>query len=120
MVADSKGYYAILEVSERASYRESREAYRRLARKYHPDRNNSLFAEDLIRKINAAFEIISDENKRKQYDRVDYDDKEGGIDTIDRVNNDNNDNFSNTGYSQPTENYTVEQKEHRNDRDIGA
>lgn len=110
LVADSKGYYAILEVSERASYREIRKAYRRLARKYHPDRNNSLFAEDLIRKINAAFEILSDENKRKQYDRMDYDDKEGGIDTIDRVNNDNDDNFSNTGYSQPTEDYTVEQK----------
>ena len=56
---DSKGYYAILGVSERAKYTEIRAAYRLLAKKYHPDRNNSDFAEDIIKKINAAFEVLS-------------------------------------------------------------
>src|SRR6476620_94775 len=69
---DYKGYYAILEVSERANYQEIRRAYRNLARKYHPDRNNSSFAEDMIKKINAAFETLSDEQNRKQYDEMNY------------------------------------------------
>ena len=67
---DSKGYYAVLGVSSKASYKEIRHAYRRLARKYHPDRNNSSFAEEMIKKINAAFEILSDETKRRQYNSM--------------------------------------------------
>ncbi|AFU60446.1 putative chaperone, dnaJ [Candidatus Nitrososphaera gargensis Ga9.2] len=73
ILADSKGYYAVLGVSEKASYKEIRHAYRRLARKYHPDRNNSAFAEEMIKKINAAFEVLSDETKRAQYDRSEFD-----------------------------------------------
>src|SRR5919198_2129110 len=65
---DSKGYYAILEVSENASYHEIKRAYRGLARKYHPDRNNSSFAEDMIKRINASFEVLSDKEKRREYD----------------------------------------------------
>jgi molecular chaperone DnaJ len=72
-LTDSKGYYAIFGVSEKASYKEIRHAYRRLARKYHPDRNSSAFAEEMIKKINAAFEVLSDEAKRKQYDREEFD-----------------------------------------------
>ena len=69
---DAKGYYAILGVSEKSSYVEIKRAYRRLARKYHPDRNNSSFAEDIIKKLNTAYEILSDDAKRKQYDEMDY------------------------------------------------
>jgi curved DNA-binding protein CbpA len=69
---DSKGYYAILEVSEHANYQDIKRAYRRLARKYHPDRNNSSFAEDMIKKINASFEVLSDKEKRRQYDLTDF------------------------------------------------
>lgn len=73
-MTDSRGYYAILGVPEKASYREIKAAYRKLARKYHPDRNNSAFAEDMIKKINAAFEVLSDEAKRGHYDKMEYDD----------------------------------------------
>jgi curved DNA-binding protein CbpA len=59
---DSKGYYAILGVSEKSSYIEIKRAYRRLARKYHPDRNNSPFTEDMIKRLNTAFEILSDDS----------------------------------------------------------
>src|SRR5918911_4676155 len=69
---DPKGYYAILEVSQHATYQEIRRSYRKLARKYHPDRNRSSFSEDMIKKINAAFEILSDREKRHQYDVMDY------------------------------------------------
>jgi DnaJ-class molecular chaperone len=71
---DTKGYYAIMGVSEQASYREIRAAFRRLAKKYHPDLNSSLNAEETIKKINAAFEILSDKEKRKQYDSMCFDD----------------------------------------------
>ncbi|MDQ3872147.1 MAG: DnaJ domain-containing protein [Thermoproteota archaeon] len=71
-MADSKGYYAILGLSEKATYKEIRHAYRLLARKYHPDRNNSAFAEEMIKKINTAFEVLSDQTKRIQYDRMEF------------------------------------------------
>jgi molecular chaperone DnaJ len=72
-LTDSKGYYAVLGISEKANYKEIRHAYRRLARKYHPDRNNSTSAEDIIKKINTAFEVLSDHTKRAQYDRMEFD-----------------------------------------------
>ncbi len=65
---DSRGYYAILEVSERASFQEIKRSYRKLARKYHPDRNYASEAEETIKKINQAFEVLSNREKRRQYD----------------------------------------------------
>jgi len=65
---DSHGYYAILEVTERASFQEIKRSYRKLARKYHPDRNDSSEAEETIKKINQAFEVLSNREKRRQYD----------------------------------------------------
>jgi hypothetical protein len=53
-----KGYYAILQVSENASFQEIKRAYRRLAREYHPDRNNSSFAEDMIKKIKLLLKFF--------------------------------------------------------------
>lgn len=65
---DIMNYYAILGVSQYAKYREIKSAYRRLALKYHPDRNRSPVSENSIKIINAAFEVLSDKDKRKQYD----------------------------------------------------
>jgi ferredoxin len=68
-LADSKGYYAILGVSEKATQLEIKKAYRRMARKHHPDRNgNGAHGEDMIKKINAAYEVLSDGHRRAQYD----------------------------------------------------
>jgi curved DNA-binding protein CbpA len=66
---DSRGYYAILGVSQDANFQEIKKSYRKLAKKYHPDRNKSPHAEETIKKINEAFEALSDRRKRKQYDR---------------------------------------------------
>lgn len=65
---DSRGYYAILGVSHSANFQEIKKSYRKLAKKYHPDKNKSPLAEETIKKINEAFEILSDRRKRKQYD----------------------------------------------------
>jgi curved DNA-binding protein CbpA len=65
---DHLGYYKTLGVSEESSYHDIRKAYRRLVRKHHPDRNSSSQSGDMIKRINAAFEILSDKDKRKQYD----------------------------------------------------
>ncbi|MBX7489971.1 DnaJ C-terminal domain-containing protein [Helicobacter turcicus] len=65
----SKSLYETLEVSQNASADEIKKSYRRLARKYHPDINKESGAEEKFKEINAAYEILSDENKRKQYDQ---------------------------------------------------
>lgn len=64
-----KDYYAILGVKRRASDKEIRQAYRRLARKYHPDVNaGDKAAEAKFKEINAAYEVLSDAEKRRKYD----------------------------------------------------
>lgn len=65
----SKSLYETLDVSPSASADEIKKAYRRLAHKYHPDVNKDPGAEDKFKEINAAYEILSDEQKRRQYDQ---------------------------------------------------
>ncbi|WP_187944325.1 DnaJ C-terminal domain-containing protein [Helicobacter pylori] len=65
----SKSLYQTLNVSENASQDEIKKSYRRLARQYHPDLNKTKEAEEKFKEINAAYEILSDEEKRRQYDQ---------------------------------------------------
>src|SRR4030066_329362 len=67
----SKDYYAILEISRKASAKEIKQAYRRLARRYHPDLHpGDKFDEDMFKAINEAYEVLSDPEKRREYDRL--------------------------------------------------
>jgi curved DNA-binding protein CbpA len=64
---DNANYYEVLEISRYANQLEIKSAFRRLARRYHPDRNSTV-SDDIMKNINIAFEILSDPGKRQQYD----------------------------------------------------
>ena len=65
----SNSLYETLGISKGASSDEIKKAYRKLARQYHPDINKEPGAEEKFKEINAAYEILSDETKRRQYDQ---------------------------------------------------
>ncbi len=63
-----KDYYEILGVSKNATKDEIKRAYRKLAMKYHPDRNKDPGAAEKFKEISEAYAVLSDDEKRKQYD----------------------------------------------------
>jgi molecular chaperone DnaJ len=65
----ARDYYEILGVSRGSSKEEIKRAYRRLARKYHPDVNKEPGAEDRFKEINRAYEVLSDGRAKARYDR---------------------------------------------------
>ena len=65
-----KDYYQILSVERRASPDEVQRAFRKLARKYHPDLNKEPDAEEKFKDIGEAYEVLKDPEKRKQYDAL--------------------------------------------------
>ena len=65
---DPKGYYSILGIPENATFQQIKLAYRATAMKYHPDKNKSPTASDKMKKINEAYDVLSDKQKRYDYD----------------------------------------------------
>src|SRR3954453_20726096 len=60
--------YKVLGVDKKASQDEIKKAYRKLARKYHPDTNKDAGAEERFKEISHAYDVLGDADKRKQYD----------------------------------------------------
>src|SRR5690554_3613643 len=78
-------YYALLDIDRSASAGDIKAAYRRLALKYHPDRNpGDKAAEEKFKEINEAYAVLSDDEKRARYDRYgSVDDVPMGMDIFD-------------------------------------
>ena len=64
-----KDYYKILGISKGASEDDVRKAYRKMALKFHPDKNKSAGAEEKFKEIAEAYEVLSDKRKRDIYDK---------------------------------------------------
>src|SRR6516225_1897013 len=70
MAVEYKDYYEILGIPRDASQDDVRRAYRKLARRYHPDLNQESDAEDRFKEVSEAYEVLSDPEKRERYDRL--------------------------------------------------
>ena len=73
MAEQKRDYYEVLGVSKGASEEEIKKAYKKLARKYHPDLNpDNKEAEEKFKEVNEAYEILSDSNKKARYDQFGF------------------------------------------------
>src|SRR5881397_2140018 len=70
MAVDFKDYYKILGVDRKADDKTIKSAYRRLARKYHPDVAKTKDATDRFKEVSEAYEVLSDPEKRRRYDSL--------------------------------------------------
>ena len=72
-----KDYYKILGIAKGASEDDVRKAYRKMALKFHPDKNKSAGAEEKFKEIAEAYEVLSDKRKRDVYDKYGEDGLKG-------------------------------------------
>ena len=70
MKTSSKDYYNLLGVQPDATLAQIKTAYRRLAKQYHPDVNNSPDAAERFREITEAYDTLADPDRRRRYDRL--------------------------------------------------
>lgn len=71
-MADKRDYYEVLGLSKGASEDEIKRAYRKLAKQYHPDINKAPDAEAKFKEVNEAYEVLSDSQKRANYDQFGF------------------------------------------------
>ena len=77
IILEKKDYYDILGVEKTADETQIKRAYRKLAIKFHPDKNKAKSAEEAFKKVNQAFCVLSDKTKRKNYDMFGTEDGPG-------------------------------------------
>ena len=80
-MAEKRDYYEVLGVNKNATDEELKKAYRKLAKKYHPDANpdNKKEAEAKFKELNEAYEVLSDKQKRQNYDMFGHNGPQGGF-----------------------------------------
>lgn len=79
-MAQKRDYYEVLEVSRSASDEEIKKAYRKIAIKYHPDRNpGDAKAEEKFKEAAEAYDVLHDPEKRRSYDQFGFDGPQGGF-----------------------------------------
>src|SRR4029079_17081485 len=67
-MSNKRDYYDVLTLTRSANKEEIKNAYRKLALQYHPDRNKEPTAEEKFKELSEAYAVLSDEEKRKRYD----------------------------------------------------
>ena len=73
MAAEKRDYYEVLGVDKNASEDEIKRAYKKMARKYHPDLNpDNKEAEEKFKEVNEAYEVLSDSDKKARYDQFGF------------------------------------------------
>lgn len=77
LAMSKRDYYEILGISKDAKKEEIKKAYRKLVKKYHPDVNNEQGTDEKFKEVQEAYEILSDESKRKAYDQYGHAGTEG-------------------------------------------
>ena len=72
-MADKRDYYEVLGIKKGASDEEIKSAFRKMAMKYHPDRNQGdKDAEEKFKEVNEAYSVLSDPDKKNKYDRFGF------------------------------------------------
>ena len=84
-MADRPDYYKTLGVGKNASDEEIKKAYRKLARQYHPDRNQAPEATERFKEATEAYQILSDSEKRSMYDRYGHQAFDRGAGEVDEI-----------------------------------
>src|SRR6185312_3972996 len=78
-IMSKRDYYDVLGLSKSASKDEIRKAYRKLSKMYHPDLNKEADAEEKFKEITEAYEVLSDDTKKSQYDQYGHADPNQGF-----------------------------------------